>query len=229
MENNLQKILSEASSAIGVILGEREIALFQEYYRELIFWNNKFNLVSVKSALDIPIKHFVDSLTPLQFMENKSGSLLDIGTGAGFPGIPLKIAMNSLKISLLDSSRKKTSFLKNIIRKLRLDHTTVINRRVELLMKDETYRGAFDVVISRASFKLPQFLEIGAYFIPPGGALIAMKGADIHKELEQAEEISRKVGLEHTGCHEIRLPITGDFRNIIIYKKQNISIQPPRH
>ena len=219
METTLQKILSEASSALGVRLGEREFALFQEYYSELLFWNSKINLISVKSELDIPIKHFVDSLMPLQFIEKKTGSLLDIGTGAGFPGIPLKIVADTLEISLLDSSRKKASFLKNIVRKLRLEHTTVINKRVELLMTDETYRGAFDVVISRASFRLPQFLEIGAFFIPPGGILIAMKGVNINKELEEAEEISQEVGLKHIGCHAIRLPITEDFRNIVIYKK----------
>ena len=219
MKNNLQKILSEASSAIGVKLGEREIALFQEYYRELLFWNNKINLVSVKSDLDIPIKHFIDSLTPLSFIKNKKSSLLDIGTGAGFPGIPLKIAEDQLKVTLLDSSRKKASFLKNIIRKLQLDHTTVINRRFELLMRDETYRDTFDVIISRASFKLPQFLEMGGGFISPGGTLIAMKGINIKAELEQAEEVSQTVGLEHVGCHEFRLPITGDLRNIVIYKK----------
>jgi 16S rRNA (guanine527-N7)-methyltransferase len=219
MENTLQKILSEASSAIGISLGEREFTLFQEYYSELIFWNNKINLISVKSELDIPIKHFIDSLIPLQFIENKNNSLIDIGTGAGFPGIPLKIAADTLKVSLLDSSRKKASFLKNIVRKLRLDDTIIINRRVELLMKDETCRGAFDVVISRASFKLQQFLEIGAFFIPPGGILIAMKGVNINKELEEAEGISQEVGLKHIGCHEIRLPITEDFRKIVIYKK----------
>jgi len=219
METHLQRILSEASSAIGVRLGERELVLFQEYHRELLLWNTKINLVSVKSDVDIPIKHFIDSLTPLQFIENKKSALLDIGTGAGFPGIPLKIAENRLRVTLVDSSRKKTSFLKNIIRKLQLDHITIINRRFDLLMQDETYRDTFDVIISRASFKLPQFLEIGGAFISPGGILIAMKGANISEELKQAEEIAQRIGWKHAGCHEIRLPVIGDFRKIIIYKK----------
>ncbi|MDO9529831.1 MAG: 16S rRNA (guanine(527)-N(7))-methyltransferase RsmG [Syntrophales bacterium] len=219
MDDLLPRILTEASRAIGVNLGERHISLFEEYYRELIFWNAKINLVSVKSELDIPIKHFIDSLTPLNFVKNKSSSLLDIGTGAGFPGIPLKIAEDRLRVTLLDSSRKKVSFLKNIVRKLQLHHTTVINRRAELLMKDPTYRGIFDVIISRASFKLPQFLTMGEYFISPGGILIAMKGINIDEELEQAEEISTKTGLEYAECHTIELPVTGDRRNIVVYKK----------
>jgi 16S rRNA (guanine527-N7)-methyltransferase len=219
MDSLLPKTLSEASHAIGVKLGKKHIALFEEYYRELLFWNAKINLVSVKSELDIPIKHFIDSLTPLKFVKNKGSSLLDIGTGAGFPGIPLKIAEDRLRVTLLDSSRKKASFLKNIVRKLKLHETTVINRRVELLMRDEAYRGIFDVIISRASFKLPQFLTIGAYFISPGGILIAMKGINVDAELEQAERISTKVGLEHVGCYKIELPVTGDRRNVIVYKK----------
>ncbi len=219
MDSIISRTLTEASHAIGVKLGKRHIALFEEYYRELLFWNAKINLVSVKSELDIPIKHFIDSLTPLKFVKNKNCSLLDIGTGAGFPGIPLKIAEDRLRVTLLDSSRKKVSFLKNIVRKLQLHNTTVINRRAELLMKDEAYRGIFDVIISRASFKLPQFLTIGEYFISPDGILIAMKGINIDEELGQAKEVSTQVGLKHVGCYKIELPVTGDRRNIVVYKK----------
>ncbi len=219
MDALLTRTLTDASRAIAVNLGKKHIALFEEYYKELILWNAKINLVSVKSDFDIPIKHFIDSLTPLKFIQNKSSSLLDIGSGAGFPGIPLKIAEDRLRVTLLDSSRKKTSFLKNIVRKLQLHNTTVINDRAELLMRDEKYRGIFDVIISRASFKLPQFLTTGEYFISPGGILIAMKGFNIEDELEQAKEISAKIGLEYAGCHKIELPVTGNHRNIIVYKK----------
>lgn len=219
MDSLLPRILTEASHAIGMKLEKRHIALFEEYYRELLFWNAKINLVSVKSELDIPIKHFIDSLTPLKFIKNKSSSLLDIGTGAGFPGIPLKIAEDRLKVTLLDSSRKKASFLKNIVRKLKLRHTTVVNRRAELLMREEAYHGGFGVIISRATFKLPDFLTMGKYFISPGGILIAMKGINIDEELGQAKEISTQLGLEHVGCHKIELPVTGNRRNIIVYKK----------
>ena len=219
MKDNLSEILSEASNSLGIMLGEKEIALFQEYYRILLFWNNKINLVSIKSDIDVPIKHFIDSMIPLRFIENKESSIIDIGTGAGFPGIPMKIAANRLNLSLLDSSRKKMSFLKHLIRKLQLVNTTIINRRVELIIKEEIYREKFDVVISRASFKLPQFLKTGYHFIHTGGILIAMKGINIDAELRQAEKISRTVGLEYYARHEIRLPITQDTRNIIIFKK----------
>jgi len=219
MKDNLSEILSEASNSIGITLGEKEIALFQEYYRILLFWNNKINLVSIKSDIDVPVKHFIDSMIPLRFIENKESSIIDIGTGAGFPGIPMKIAANRLKLSLVDSSRKKMSFLKHLIRKLQLVNTTTVNRRAELIINEDIYRENFDIIISRASFKLPQFLKTGHHFIHTGGILIAMKGINIEAELRQAEKISRTVGLEYYARHEIRLPITQDTRNIIIFKK----------
>ena len=94
-------------STMGIALGERELSQFAAYYRELLTWNSKINLFSVKSERDIVIKHFIDSLTLLPYIRNETCRVLDIGSGAGFPGIPLKIALNSLKVSLLESSRKE--------------------------------------------------------------------------------------------------------------------------
>ncbi|MFA4915133.1 MAG: 16S rRNA (guanine(527)-N(7))-methyltransferase RsmG [Syntrophales bacterium] len=220
MEQNLSRILTEAAGAMGIILGEREKNLFSLYHRELLFWNKKINLVSVKSSDEITIKHFGDSLTPFPFIEKKEGKVLDIGTGAGFPGIPLKIAINSLKIFLLESSRKKASFLKHIIRTLNLEETTVIHERAERAMEREIYRHAFDVVISRATLKLPQFLSMGAFFLSRNGILIAMKGPNIRgEELTDSAAISEELGMKCVGCHDFRLPITGDLRKIIIYKR----------
>jgi 16S rRNA (guanine527-N7)-methyltransferase len=154
MEKKLSQILSEAANAMGIALGKGEHSLFAAYYGELLAWNRKINLVSVKSDRDIIIKHFIDSLTLLPYIRHNTCRVLDIGSGAGFPGIPLKIAVNSLKVFLLESSRKKSSFLKHVIRSLDLTDTVVIHNRAELLM-DEAYRGFFQIVTSRATFKLP--------------------------------------------------------------------------
>ena len=220
MEQDKSKIFSNAANALGITLGARELSQFATYYNELLNWNEKINLVSVKSELDIPIKHFIDSLTLLPFIKNKTGRLLDIGSGAGFPGIPLKIILNSLKVSLLESSRKKTSFLKHIIRNLKLTDISVIHNRAESLMEHETHRGCFDVVASRATFKLPDFLQMGAFFLSGSGTLIAMKGKKSAEELTEAAGISQNLGLKYISSHEITLPITGDFRRIIIYEKR---------
>ncbi|MGD1151455.1 MAG: 16S rRNA (guanine(527)-N(7))-methyltransferase RsmG [Syntrophales bacterium] len=218
MEKKLSQILSEAANAMGIALGKGELSLFAAYYGELLAWNSKINLVSVKSDRDIIIKHFIDSLTLLPYIRDNTCRVLDIGSGAGFPGIPLKIAVNSLKVFLLESSRKKSSFLKHVIRSLDLTDTVVIHNRAELLM-DEAYRGFFQIVTSRATFKLPQFLRMGAFFLAPRGSLIAMKGNKSDQELTEADEMSYNLGLKYIGSHDLTLPITGDFRRIIIYEK----------
>jgi 16S rRNA (guanine527-N7)-methyltransferase len=215
----MRDILFQAALTMDISLTAKELVLFETYYKELLTWNKKINLVSVKSDLDIPIKHFIDSLTLLPYIKRKTGQVLDIGSGAGFPGIPLKIALNSLTVVLLESSRKKSSFLKHIIRSLNLTDITVINNRGEILMEDETYRGRFEVVISRATFKLPQLLRIGGFFLSPSGSLIAMKSKKSDPELTEAADMSQKVGLKYITSHNLTLPMTGDFRKIIIYEK----------
>ncbi len=219
MQERLSQILSEGADAMGIALGERELSLFATYCGELLAWNSKINLLSVKSARDIVIKHFIDSLTLLPYIRNESCRVLDIGSGAGFPGIPLKIVVSSLKVSLLESSRKKSSFLKHVIRSLDLKDAVVIHNRAELLMEDETCGGSFHIVTSRATFKLPEFLRMGAFFLAPKGFLIAMKGGKSDQEQTEAAGMSHGLGLKYMGSHDLTLPITGDFRRIIIYKK----------
>jgi len=219
METWMALALADAAKDIGVYLGDRELSLLTTYYRELLVWNKKINLVSVKSNLDIPIKHFLDSLTLVPFILDTRGHVLDIGSGAGFPGIPLKIAINSLKISLLESSRKKSSFLKHIIRNLHLTDITVIHNRSEYLMENGAYKGRFAVVTSRATLKLPHFFLMGAYFLAPQGMLIAMKSKKAGEELTEVVEIAQNLGFQYIARHDLILPMTGDFRTIIIYEK----------
>jgi len=222
MEKDISKTLSTAANALGITLGAKEVSQFTTYYNELLKWNEKINLVSVKSELDIPMKHFIDSLTLLPFIKNKKGRFLDIGSGAGFPGVPLKIVLNSLKVSLLESSRKKSSFLKHIIRSLKLTDIFVITSRAEGLMENKSYRGCFDTVTSRATFKLPEYLQMGAFFLSESGILIAMKGKKADEEVTEAAGMSQTLGLKYILSQEITLPFTGDFRRIIIYEKSSL-------
>ncbi len=214
----LKDIISTTSGDIGINLTTREIDLLVEYYKELLLWNKKMSLVSIKSPLDIP-KHFIDSLTVTKFIKNETSKLLDVGTGAGLPGIPLKIKMEALSVTLLDSSRKKTSFLKSVIRKLDLKDISVINGRAESLVHEKGYKGGFDIVISRAAFKIPDFLTLGAQFLSDGGTLIAMKGKNADDELERAAGTIKKTSLALTCVHEIRLPVTGELRKILCFHK----------
>ncbi|MEA3487500.1 MAG: 16S rRNA (guanine(527)-N(7))-methyltransferase RsmG [Thermodesulfobacteriota bacterium] len=213
-----KNIISRASGNIGITLTDHETDLLMKYYKELLLWNDKMSLVSIKSSLDIP-KHFIDSLTVTKFIKNENSKLLDIGTGAGLPGIPLKIKMESLRVTLLDSSRKKASFLKSVIRKLDLSNISVVNGRAESLIHEENYKDSFDIVISRAAFKFPYFLLLGEHFLSDGGTLIAMKGKNADDELEQAADTIKKSSLEFTRGYEIKLPITGESRKIFCFNK----------
>jgi len=214
-----KKILYRACGDIGLTLTDHETDLFMRYYEELILWNKKMSLVSIKSPLDIP-KHVIDSLTVTKCIANERSRLLDIGTGAGLPGIPLKITMDSLRVTLLDSSRKKVSFLKNIVRKLELTNVSVVNGRAEVLTAEEHFKDSFDVVISRAAFKMPVLLTLGEAFLSDGGILIAMKGKNADAELRDAADVVRKKGLALIDRHEITLPITGESRKILCFNRR---------
>ncbi|MDP2268333.1 MAG: 16S rRNA (guanine(527)-N(7))-methyltransferase RsmG [Deltaproteobacteria bacterium] len=179
---------------MGVPLGEKQLDLFCRYYREIMSWNEKINLLSRSSSEDTLLKNFIDSLTAVQFLRERENRILDMGSGGGFPGIPLKIACSTLQVSLLEASRKKTSFLKHIIRTLQLEKITVIHERAENLPDQESCRNSFDIVISKAAFKLPQFITLGASFLRPGGILMAMKGADISDELAAAQPAAAAAG-----------------------------------
>ena len=218
-EKGLAELLSGAAALTGLMPGKSEISLFESYRKEILFWNNKMNLVSVKSPLDLPVKHFIDSLTAAPYLPRKDVTVLDIGAGAGFPGIPLKICMGALKLYLLESQRKKASFLKHIVRKLDLRDVTVVHKRAEDLIREGSYREFFDTVISRATLKLPKLLEMGGYFLSSSGILIAMKGAGVEKELRDALDSRPSNRMAFLAAYDLSLPETADRRKIVIFKK----------
>jgi len=218
-ETDLAKLLSGASALTGLVPGKREVSLLESYRKDILFWNNKMNLVSVKSPLDLPIKHFIDSLTAAPCFPRNDITLLDIGAGAGFPGIPLKICMGALKLYLLESQRKKASFLKHIVRKLELRDVIVVHGRAEDLIREGSYREFFDTVISRATVKLPKLLEMAGHFLSPGGILIAMKGAAVDKELRDVRDSLPSNRMVYLGTRELILPVTAARRKLILFKK----------
>ena len=218
-EKGLAELLSGAAALTGLMPGKSEISLFESYRKEILFWNNKMNLVSVKSPLDLPVKHFIDSLTAAPYLPRKDVTVLDIGAGAGFPGIPLKICMGALKLYLLESQRKKASFLKHIVRKLDLRDVTVVHKRAEDLIREGSYREFFDTVISRATLKLPKLLEMGGYFLSSSGILIAMMGAGVEKELRDALDSRPSNRMAFLAAYDLSLPETADRRKIVIFKK----------
>jgi 16S rRNA (guanine527-N7)-methyltransferase len=219
MDETLITTLSEGAAAIGVRLGPAELDRFASYHREILLWNRRINLVSERSAQEIVIRHFIDSLTPAPFLDRPDGALIDLGSGGGFPGIPLRIALPGLHLSLVEASRKKSSFLSHVVRTLRLDGVQVIRQRVEELTVKEAFAGRFDTLISRAAFKLPDLIRTASFFLKPGGQLIAMKGPDPRKEMEETERISEAAGMLFTVCRTVRTPGADSLRKIIIYNR----------
>ena len=219
MDETLITTLSEGAAAIGIRLGPAELDRFATYHRDILLWNRRINLVSERSALEIVIRHFLDSLTPAPFLDRPDGALIDLGSGGGFPGIPLRIALPGLQLSLVEASRKKSSFLSHAVRTLRLDGVQVIRKRVEELTAWENLAGRFDTLISRAAFKLPDLIRTASFFLKPGGQLIAMKGPDPQEEMEETERISEAAGMVFTACRAVRPPGADSLRKIIIYNR----------
>ncbi|WP_175476339.1 16S rRNA (guanine(527)-N(7))-methyltransferase RsmG [Syntrophus gentianae] len=216
----LMRLLRESAAGFGVFLSEEQLNSFRFYYRELNFWNARFNLVaSTESAADVFVKHFLDSLTLVPYLPAPDGHLIDIGTGGGFPGIPLKISLPGLKVTLLEASRKKVSFLKSLCRILKLEEMSILQERLEDLLKDEFYRNRFEMVVSRAALKLPEYLQAGKELVSPSGRIFAMKGAGYREELADVSEALADWDLCLADVHTLALPETGDFRAILVFKK----------
>src|SRR4030042_4081586 len=211
--------ISSTAQKLGIILNATQIEQFNVYQQELLKWNAKINLISEKSAQEIVSKHFMDSLTALQFMDKQDARVLDIGSGAGFPGLPLKIACPTLQIYLLESNRKKVSFLKHIIRLLNLTETFVLHERVENVIKNIKWKDCFDITISRAAFKLPELLSFGAFFLAPQGKVIALKGTDIETEFLNCVKGATSLYFSELFQHDINSSLLGFPRKIIVGKK----------
>jgi 16S rRNA (guanine527-N7)-methyltransferase len=219
MDDTLIKTLSDGAAAIGVRLGPAELELFAAYHRELLLWNRRINLVSEGSAQKIVFRHFLDSLTPATFLEHPNGALIDIGSGGGFPGIPLRIALPGLQVTLIEASRKKSSFLSHIVRTLHIEGVQAVRERIETLMVREDMAAIFDTAISRAAFKLPDLIRTASYFLKPGGQLIAMKGQNLDDEIEETEPFLDRFGMVFTALRDVRPPCVDSIRKLAIYNR----------
>lgn len=216
-EGDFRKILVLAAEEIGIDLPGDRLALLEAYRETLLLWNSKMNLVSLQSDLDLPVRHFIDSLTLLPHLPPGPGSLLDIGSGAGFPAIPIRIFRNDLHVTLLEASRKKCSFLKELSRRLGLQDVTVLNSRLEELLK-QPQRPAYDVITSRATLKLPELVEKGLPLLKKGGLLAAMKGPGLDEEIA-ALELVKTVDFRVVANVALSLPLTGDRRQLVLVDK----------
>lgn len=212
-------LLQQNAKQLGIALSDTQLDQFACYQKELLAWNTKINLVSEKSAADIVGRHFLDSLTALQFIDTQQARVLDIGSGAGFPGLPLKIARPTLELFLMESNRKKVSFLKHIIRELKLEGISVAHQRAQSLIKNKIWHEFFDIVISRAAFHLPELISFSAFFLAPGGRFIALKGEDVENEFSQCVKIATVTDLFELFQYDIKSYPQGKSGKIIVGKR----------
>ena len=175
-------MIIEGAGALGINVQAAQADQFATHAILLKKWNQKINLTAIDSPMDMAIKHFLDSIAPLSSITPGS-RLLDIGSGAGFPGIPLKVMMPSLNVTLVDATRKKVSFLNHVIQELHLRDISAIHSRVENLGQD--WEGAFDIIVCRAFSSLNDFVEKSLPLLAPDGLLMAFKGKNFEPDLSQ--------------------------------------------
>lgn len=217
-ESNLQSLLVEGVEKFSEAVDLNRVDKFFGYKDLLKEWNEKINLTAIEDDRDIIIKHFIDSASILPFIDNKSSKVIDVGTGAGFPGIPLKIMLDDLKVTLLDSLDKRVKFLNEVIKDLKLGEITALHGRAEDFGVKEGHRENYDIVVARAVAALPVLLEYCLPFVKAGGKFIAMKGSNI-EELDNSKKALDILGGKLEDVKEFDLPFSDMKRNIIIVRK----------
>ena len=212
--------LIEGVNALGIELDDDKINKFILYKQILKEWNQKINITSITDDTEIDVKHFIDSLTPLNVNLFEHGiKIIDIGTGGGFPGIPLKIVREDLNVVLLDSLNKRIRFLDEVINKLELENIIAIHGRAEELGRNASHRGKYDIAISRAVASLDTLSEYSLPFVKVGGYFISMKGPDFDEELSEAEKGIKILGGRIEDTKLITLPGSDITHSLIIIEK----------
>jgi 16S rRNA (guanine527-N7)-methyltransferase len=212
-------LFQEGAAALGMKLPQEVLTQFQGYLQELQTWNARVNLTGLKSPRDMVIKHFLDSLAVLPFLNNPS-SLADLGSGAGFPGLVLKLARPEIALTLVESRGKKAAFLEYLVALWRVPGVEVVQAHLTPRLARE-WGPRFAAVTSRATFGLKRFLELGAPLLLPGGRALALKGPQLSPdELPAVQKRLSTLDLETLELLEYRLPLTGEPRLVVLATKQ---------
>jgi 16S rRNA (guanine527-N7)-methyltransferase len=217
MEAENKIFLVQGAKAFGIYLDEKAIGAFDLYLKELLKWNQKINLTAIRSEKGMVIKHFLDSLSVNPYL-SKHSSILDIGSGAGFPGIPLKIVQSTLEVALIDSVLKKVDFQRHILRMIGLKEVEAIHGRIQDKEILQRLAGRFDIVLSRAFSDLHTFLTLSFPFLKEKGTLIAMKGEVHDKEMKLLLE-TKVTRYRLKNAVPLILPFSSFKRTILLFEK----------
>lgn len=215
-------ILYEHARAFGVELTTVQQEQFEQYYRLLVEWNERFNLTAITEYTAVQLKHFVDSLSAVPYLTGAAAggkSLIDVGTGAGFPGMPLAIALPALNVTLLEATTKKVAFLDEVVRELALENTRTVRGRAEEYARDGKAREAYDFCAARALAPMRTLVEYTLPLVKVGGRVIAYKAVDAAEEAQGAERGIRKLGGELKEIVPVKLGELEDVRHLVIIDK----------
>lgn len=215
--------LIKGAEKLGLHLNSEQLQQFELYYQWLVEWNKRVNLTSVTDYKEAQIIHFLDSLTVISgfptVSRDRQSRIIDVGTGAGFPGIPLRIILPGIRLFLLEATAKKAVFLRHITSELELDNVEIVRGRAEEVAHNEAYRESFEIVVSRALAPLNVLVELTLPFCVIGGRLIAQKKGDISREIDQASGAVDVLGGEITEIQDIGLAEFDDDRRLVIIEK----------
>lgn len=218
-----ENILIDGALKMGISLHKEQINKFSRYLELLIQWNQKINLTSLKTPREIISKHFLDSISCIEVMDkyvNIEGiSIIDVGTGAGFPGIPIKIVYPSISLSLLEARKKKTIFLEKIVEEMNFQQVEILNGRAEVFGKCPDHREKYDIVLSRAVALLSTLSEYCLPLVRVGGFFIAQKGRSYKEEINKALRTIPLLGGELIGVENIQIPFINQERHLLVIKK----------
>ena len=212
--------LTKAATEYGISLSDTQMEQYNRYFELLVKWNEKINLTAITEPKEVAIKHIIDSITAYdKNLFQKGTTVIDVGTGAGFPGLPLKIFCPEIKLTLMDSLNKRIKFLQTVVEELGLKDVDCVHARAEEGARNKKYREAFDIAVSRAVARLPILCEYCLPFVKKGGHFIALKGMQYQDEAAEAAKAIKVMGGSHTETRPVKLPELDDKRAVITITK----------
>ena len=216
-----EEILTARAAAAGLALTAEQIAQFAVYNEMLLDWNTRMNLTALTAPNDVAVKHIIDSLTAYDAaLFDAAEALIDVGTGAGLPGIPLAVYAPHIRVTLMDALQKRVRFLTEVTRAMGLTHTRCIHARAEEAARQKEHRARYDIAVSRAVARMPVLLEYTLPFVRVGGAVLALKGRAYAEEAAEARGAAERLGGGAIAARPVQLPGLDDVRAILSVVKE---------